>query len=254
MIQPIQLGKLMIGNGIPKICVPITGRTREDIIRQAEGTRTAGADLVEWRADFFENVENLQSVKEVLSTVRAILCDIPLLFTFRTQEEGGVLDISTKYYVNLNTAAAETKLVDAVDVEIFRGDEIVQSLIQKIHHNGCVVVGSNHHFTKTPAKEELLAIFDRMELKGADILKIAAMPRDPQDVLTLLAATHEETKRTTRPIITMSMAGMGAVSRISGEVFGSSVTFAATEACSAPGQLPIEEMRQMLGSLHRSMQ
>lgn len=253
MIQPIQLGSLTIGDGMPKICVPITGRTKEDIIRQAEGIRAAGADLAEWRADYFENVENLQDVTAALSTVHAILCDIPLLFTFRTRQEGGVLDISTKDYVNINASVAETGLADAVDVEIFREKGAVQKLIRKIHQNGCVVVGSNHHFTKTPAKEELLAIFDRIDETGADILKIAVMPEKQEDVLTLLAATHEETKRTTHPVITMAMSGMGAVSRISGEIFGSSVTFASVEECSAPGQLPIGDLKQMLGVLHRSM-
>ncbi len=254
MIQPIQLGTLTIGCGIPKICVPITGKKKEDIIRQAEDIRDAGADLVEWRADFFENVENEQDVTDILSTVRAILCGIPLLFTFRTQEEGGERYISTKHYVNLNAMAAETRLVDAVDVEIFRGKEMVQPLIHEIHQNGCIVVGSNHHFTKTPAKEELLTIFDRMDKAGADILKVAVMPANQADVLTLLDATHEETRRTTRPVITMSMAGIGSVSRICGEFFGSSVTFASVEECSAPGQLPLKAMRQILDVLHQSMQ
>mgnify|MGYP002231440565 CR=1 FL=1 len=45
---------------------------------------------------------------------------------------------------------------------------------------------------------------------NADIPKIAVMPQNKKDVLTLLAATEEmATNYADRPIITMSMAGTG---------------------------------------------
>ena len=78
-----------------------------------------------------------------------------------------------------------------------------------------------------------------MDDAGADILKDSCNAgKTGRMCLHSFAATYEETKRTTHPVITMAMSGMGAVSRISGEIFGSSVTFASVEECSAPGQLP----------------
>lgn len=75
-----------------------------------------------------------------------------------------------------------------------------------------------------------------MQDMNADIPKIAVMPQNRKDVLTLLAATEEmATNYADRPIITMSMAGTGVISRLCGEVFGSSMTFGAAKKASAPG-------------------
>ena len=86
---------------------------------------------------------------------------------------------------------------------------------------------------------------------GADIAKIAVMPQSRKDVLTLLSATEEMTSEYAKiPVITMSMGGLGAISRICGEVFGSAVTFGAVSRESAPGQLGAEELDMALSILH----
>jgi len=80
------------------------------------------------------------------------------------------------------------------------------------------------------------------------------MPKDAGDVLTLLEATHiMKEKYADRPIITMSMAGAGVISRLSGEIFGSALTFGAAHKPSAPGQVAVAELRQTLSLLHRSL-
>ena len=43
-MKEICIGKLKIGSGIPKICVPITGRTREEIKAQAAEIKNTKAD------------------------------------------------------------------------------------------------------------------------------------------------------------------------------------------------------------------
>ncbi len=66
-------------------------------------------------------------------------------------------------------------------------------------------------------------------------------------------ATNEMvTKYADRPIITMSMAGLGVVSRLAGGVFGSALTFGAAKAASAPGQVPVEKLAQVLQVMHES--
>ena len=80
------------------------------------------------------------------------------------------------------------------------------------------------------------------------------MPRTTEDVISLLAATTEmKEKYATKPLITMSMSGKGAISRIAGETFGSDLTFGAAKNASAPGQLDVKELRQLLNILHRSL-
>lgn len=75
------------------------------------------------------------------------------------------------------------------------------------------------------------------------------MPQKPEDVLKLLTATVHARETGLAPVITMSMSKMGAISRVCGQVFGSAVTFATVEAASAPGQMQIDELRQMLNCL-----
>jgi 3-dehydroquinate dehydratase-1 len=51
----------------------------------------------------------------------------------------------------------------------------------------------------------------------------------------------------------MAMGPLGAVTRMVGGVFGSSLTFAVGAASSAPGQVPIEELNTVLAVLQKSM-
>ena len=91
-----------------------------------------------------------------------------------------------------------------------------------------------------------------MDENGADIPKIAVMPQNARDVLTLLSATLRYRENGgKKPVITMSMGNNGAISRLTGEIFGSALTFAAVEQTSAPGQFTIEEVRQILSILHQ---
>jgi 3-dehydroquinate dehydratase-1 len=86
---------------------------------------------------------------------------------------------------------------------------------------------------------------------GADIPKIAVMPTCKKDVITLLAATEEmATNFATQPIITMSMAAQGSISRLSGEYFGSALTFGAGAAASAPGQVSADQLNDVLTVIH----
>lgn len=110
-------------------------------------------------------------------------------------------------------------------------------------------------FTKHASKEDILQRLCKMQDMGADIPKIAVMPQSKKDVLTLLSATEEMTRcHATSPIITMSMADTGVLSRLCGEVFGSSMTFAAVGKISAPGQMDVDDVNTVLTLLHNAIQ
>ena len=253
-MNPVVVRNIKIGEGIPKICVPIVGVTKEEIIKEAKTFDAIPVDVVEWRVDWFEHVFETDKVKEVLAELREALKEIPILFTFRTSKEGGERAIEPEAYKKLNIAAAESGCVDLVDVEAFTGDEVVKEIIEAVHQHGVKVVASNHDFDKTPAKDDIVGRLCKMQELGADIPKIAVMPKSKEDVLTLLAATEEmNRKHADRPIITMSMAGTGVISRLCGEVFGSALTFGAAKKASEPGQMGVEDLAQVLSLLHKSL-
>lgn len=253
-MNTVKVRNIEIGAGIPKICVPIVDVTREEILAAAENIKSTKADVVEWRVDWYEDIFDFTKTEATMQALREVLGEMPILFTFRTSKEGGEKAIETEAYVELNQNAAKTGLVDLVDVEAFTGDDVVKAVVETAHANGVKVIASNHDFHKTPAKEEIVSRLRKMQELGADIPKIAVMPQNKKDVLTLLAATEEMVSEyADRPIITMSMSGTGVISRLCGEVFGSALTFGAVGKVSAPGQMGIEDLTTVLGLLHKSL-
>lgn len=249
-MKTIKVKDVIIGEGIPKIAVSIMGTTIEKIIQTLDTIDRKKVDIVEWRADYFEDVFDLQKVLETLKLIRKTLIDTPIIFTFRTKDEGGEKKIDIDYYTILNKAVASSCDVDIIDIQVFLDKEKVRENIDNIQREGVFVIGSNHDFLKTPKKEDMLNRLKFMETLGVDILKLAVMPISPGDVLDLLSVTNTIRKFTNSPIITISMGSLGSISRISGETFGSSVTFGAIGKVSAPGQISVDELFDILNSIH----
>ena len=55
------------------------------------------------------------------------------------------------------------------------------------------------------------------------------------------------------PIVTMSMGKVGISSRILGEVFGSAITFGSVKRASAPGQIPADELSEVLDIINKNI-
>ncbi len=245
MKKTFQAGTGILGEGNPKICVPVVAGTREAIWKKAEEIALLPADIVEWRADFYEDIFQSQTMQETLQGLKERLNGKALLFTFRTKEEGGNQSISRDAYHQLNESAASAG-ADLVDVEAFLEEERTADKIRRLKEAGCRVIASSHDFDRTPPVKEMVRRLLRMEEMGADAAKLAVMPVERQDVLELLKATVMADERLSIPVITMSMGSLGAVSRICGSLTGSAMTFASVGETSAPGQIPIESMQAAL--------
>lgn len=252
-MKTLTIKKLEIGSGAPKIIVPIIGKTEAELIDEVQFLQSIDFDVLEWRVDHFIHVDNLNTVKLVAKKITDLLPNKPILFTFRTANEGGAKPWPLTSYIQLNNEMACSGFIDLIDVEMFIGDNYVKDIIDVAHKHQVFVVVSNHDFEKTPSKRDIIYRLKKMQELGADIPKIAVMPQTTDDVLTLLAATTEmNQKYATKPIITMSMAELGVVSRIASATFGSAMTFGAAKNASAPGQLEIKELRYILDILYRN--
>ena len=191
----------------------------------------------------------MKQVHELLLQVRQ-QTNLPLLLTYRSLKEGGHIQLSDQEYLSLVQTACQSGCIDIVDIELESGNMLVYQLVEIAHQNHVKVLMSYHDFEKTPAVMEMKERLEKMEIMGADICKIAVMPFSYKDVIQLLNTTMEMSQRLTRPLVTMSMGKIGKITRIVGELVGSSITFASVGQSSAPGQLTLEDMQTLLEVIH----
>lgn len=246
---PVTLRDVTLGRGPVKVIVPIVGETTAELVDAAAAAAAAGPDIVEWRVDGFGSAQP-DAVLAAAAAVVDVLGGRPLLFTFRTAAEGGARVIAPEAYVALHAAVIAAGLVEAVDVEhrfdVAAGDAVLAAA----RAAGVAVIGSAHDFAATPDADALVALLTAMQHRGFDVVKAAVMPHDPGDVLALLdttwtmASAHRAT-----PVITMAMGELGALSRMAAPVVGSCATFAMLGRASAPGQLPLAELKPILARL-----
>lgn len=249
-MKTVTVKGITLGEGSPKIIVPMVGQTEAELVLEAQQLTTIDCDLVEWRIDFYEGVKRPQQVAKLSNELANILGEKPLLITFRTKKEGGELELSEEAYFELYQTVIQEGSLDLLDVELFMEATAVRETIKLAHAHQIKVVMCNHDFNQTPAKAEIIRRLCTMQEQQADVCKIAVMPQTPADVLTLLEATEEMTRcYADRPIVTMSMGQLGMVSRMCGELTGSAMTFGAAKKASAPGQIPVGELRQLLNRL-----
>lgn len=230
----------------PLICVPITGKTELEIETQLQKIIEDEPDVIEWRADFFEDLENTAAVQTVITNIAAETA-IPLLFTIRSEQEGGEpITLSKEGVVRLLCEVSAHEAITYVDFEIENEDDLVTEVRNACKKHAKKLILSYHHFTETPANELLYQLANRSVALGADIVKMAVMPTNREDVLRLLHITNEMDQQISIPVITMSMGELGQISRIIGWIYGSVMTFAVGVKSSAPGQIEIGKLREAI--------
>ena len=251
LAKTIEARGRVVGEGRePLICVPLLGRSRTAILDDLEDLIVKGPDLIEWRVDYFEGAGDTSAVIDVARAVRRGAGEIPVIFTLRSAREGGQpVDLGDEDAALLFVAACAARVADFIDVEMSAPGEHVARVRAACRDSGTRLILSFHDFHGTPDADQLLGRFRRAEELGGDVAKVAVMPRGPDDVLTLLAATLRASRELAIPLISISMGPIGVLSRTFGWMFGSTVTFAAGQDSSAPGQLPIDDLKAVLALL-----
>ncbi len=257
---------IILGDGTPRICVPIIGRSEEEILMQSEeiakeadrlresGVREAPVvDLIEFRADYYDNVCNQTMLTDLLKQLREQHKDRLILFTFRSEEEGGELrhDRAGSMLDDICSWAMVSGYIDLLDVEFLSGNYRVVRTATKAKDLGVGVVMSYHNFEETPHNPTLENILWDMEQLGGDILKIAVTPKTQFDVDRIMEMIGELKKGTleqpvSRPFVLISMTDQGQRSRTEGAKQGSAFTFGTVGGQSAAGQIGLEALAKAL--------
>lgn len=240
-MNTVTVRDLVLGDGKVRICVPVIAHTYEELSCSLEQACSSNPDLLEFRADFYFEDET-----PALKAIRSAAGSRPVLYTIRTREEGGEIEISDEAYMERCLAAAQ--YVDLVDVQLGR---LHSDLVARLQKAGVKVILSWHDFTRTPSREEMVNIMRRMQQEGGDISKIAVMPQNRTDVLNLMAASVEMAEeKADRPFITMAMGNLGRVTRAAAAFTGSCVSFGTAGMMSAPGQISAGALRTILQELN----
>ena len=246
-MRTITIRGVELGAGVPKTIVPIVAKTKADILAKAEEITKLPADLVEWRADFYEDLFNVERLLDTLKALRGVLKDTPILFTIRTKPEGGEVKLLYEQYSEINLEVAKSGDADLVDIEMFWGNkdwntevfDVSAKLVDKIHKAGCLVVGSRHNFADTPDRDSIALTLKHQQEAGADVLDV-------------IDASIEYGRDSDRPFLTISMGPLGMLSRVACEFCGSCMTFGAAGQASAPGQIQVGELKDMLAKIHNA--
>ncbi len=251
--RPLSVRGKTLGNGRePAICLSLMTADLSTLDSDLDALRRRAPDVIEWRVDHFRHVDSLEAVIEASSRIRAATGERPLIFTLRSEQEGGAktaLDLAA--VGRLLSSAAESKKFDFVDVELSLPSDIVLAVIDVAHRSDVQVIVSSHHVEDTPSEDEIVGLLTRAATAGADVAKVAVMPKTASDVLRLLAATERASRELSLPLVTMAMGSLGVVTRVFGGLFGSALTFASGAQRSAPGQLPIETLREILETVRQ---
>jgi 3-dehydroquinate dehydratase-1 len=249
--QPLVVRDAQFGGPKPLFCIPLVAKDLEQLLAQARTAHDLQADVVEWRADSYEE-QSVKGLVEAACALRSALKREPILFTLRISTEGGVQALEQDLRLACIDEVLRSDFVDLIDIELCNGPEVLQPILKTARANAKRVVASFHDFQGTPTNEILLEKISSMISYGADIAKIACMPRDERDVLRLLQVTLTARRLYPAvPLCTISMGGLGFLSRVAGFLYGSDMTFAVGTTSSAPGQIAIGEARAIAESLIR---
>lgn len=239
----LEIAGLRFGQGLPKICVPLTESRIDPLMKEAAYVRALPADLYEWRMDAFAG-----DVGFALSALGRVLGGKPLLCTLRTRKEGGQSPLAGAAYEEFLSALLQRGGFQMLDMEFCHGPGVVGRLLERAEKAGIAAVVSKHDFSRTPPEEEIAQTLIDMARLGPCLPKYAVTPHSPGDLLALLGATYRA-RQEAGPVVTMAMGPLGKLTRVCGQAFGSCMTFGAGKNASAPGQLDTEDLRAILEDL-----
>ena len=242
-----------IGQGRPRTIVPLLDAELGTLLASARRAVAAGADCVEWRADFWADPHDAGTLMHVASELVAALPTTPVIATLRTKDQGGRLVADDEEYQRLVRALIWGG-ADIVDVELSAGghasDYVVRELVEDAQRVGLHAIVSQHDFKRTPPAWQMERTLLSAVGVGADIAKLAVMATCDADAMRLMGTTSRVAQTVRTPLLTMAMGPAGGITRLTGESFGSTMTFCALGEASAPGQIGLAQATAALDALH----
>lgn len=247
------MGNVVLGKGMPKVCVPVMGKSLSEMAQAAARARDAQADIIELRIDSLSEMPDAETALEACRAVRRQAPETALLFTLRTRRDGGAGGTDAAAYEALLCAMIESGLCDGVDCELSVGNEVFSRIAAQARAAGVTLVGSSHEFGEIGDMQRAAEWLIKQQELGADVCKAAVMTRTHTQALEaalMFARTKEKLKI---PMIGIAMGPAGALTRIGAAYMGSCLTFGTAGEASAPGQIDARTLRRALEIIDGAM-
>ena len=243
----MNIKNIEIFEGLPKVVVSISGTSLSDIQKEITNVKNNidSLDIVEIRSDALDNMsrsEHLSLVNEVCSE----LTDLPIIYTYRTSHEGGSGSKSYAEYKDLLMDVIIKCDIDIIDIEFVTGGKVISEIVECAGEHGRMVLLSHHNFKETPRLEEMQKMLYNMHSAGGEILKLAFLPNDADDVVNMLKIVKIGKEAIGNKVIGISMGELGKVTRLAGGDFGSCLTYGYITNNSAPGQVHASRIKDAL--------
>lgn len=245
----LKVRAVRFGAGKPKICVPLIGRTFDELMAQASQAKKVG-DAIEWRADFYEAVADEEQLLMTLMALRDEVRQLPLIFNLKTKAAGGQLELSAREYRRIYEFVVTSKQVDLMDVELSLLDQLSPTFVRWMQALNTKVIVSDYTLDATPKDAILLFRLNMMEHWGADIGKIVVKPKDELDVLRLLETTVKAQSFVNLPVVALATGKLGHFTQVAGSLTGSAIAYGCLPNLAAEdGQLEAQTLRQLIKAL-----
>jgi 3-dehydroquinate dehydratase type I len=221
-----------------QICAPIAAENASEALRLIRKAETRGADLIELRLDYFNDLNGISQIVESTS--------LPIIATDRQYEQGGhrPQNEDQRVQVLLDIAGQGFRYVD---VELTTAG--LNSVIHELKKTGAELIVSFHDFKQTPSTAELEKIVGSQMKMGADICKLITTANSIDDSLSCLLLTAKMSRKA--KVVCLAMGKMGILSRVLCPLFGAQFTYASVEKGreTASGQLSISDLKKLYRKL-----
>lgn len=240
VLKEVIVGELTLTTGMPKIGVVLTGATREELLRKAGQILTSAAQLVVWRLNSYQELDNRAELVNTAAQLQQVLGTIPLVAMFAMAS--GPADIA-EYYQTYQTLV-NNRSVAAVDIDLAMVNQPdFMTLTQQMRVNRIRLIASQTVTTATPA--ELLTTYQEL----AAVVRVTVAGQDAQVVLALMAATEQAHQQLSVPIIATATGKFGRYNSICGQLTGSAVAFGHVGRVGDQNQLAVSQVKQALQML-----
>ena len=238
-MRSVLIGGRTIGHAPCMVATAMSGQAGE-MLRQVERAVALGAGVIELRID---KLPDDAAVRDVIEGARC-----PHIVACRTPQFGGFFEGTEEERVARLEGAARAGGT-AVDIEFFTEPELRARLISSAREHGVPVLVGYENMQETPDRSVLIEGLRQVQALGPDLIKLAVRARSYDDLLTVLGVAREASSFLEVPFAAIALGVHGAPSRPLACILGASFTYCAMERGSVPGQLTLQETRDIIASL-----